>query len=256
MFRACLAFIGVVIGILIWATPVWLAGLIYPSRSIVAFGARWFGRFVMISCGARLRVVGAESVRDGVPRFYVGNHQSALDISALLVALDGNVRFLAKESLFRIPIFGWAMRRSEFIPVDRSNARNAKLTIEAMLERFRKRPISLVIFPEGTRSRDGQLLPFRKGAMKICSRAALPIVPFAIDGSGQVSPAKQFRIRPGLITLRFAQPIAADEVASLAPDKLHDRVRAAVEQCLEESRELRCARTPSSSSMRGEPMTS
>lgn len=232
MFRAILALAGVVVGILVWATPVWLAGVIYPSRRVVAFGARWWGRFVLIACGARLRIEGAEHAAGGVPRFFVGNHQSALDISALLVALRGDARFLAKESLFRIPIFGWAMKRSEFIPVDRSSARKAKETIEAMLEHFRRRPISLIIFPEGTRSRDGQLLPFRRGAMKICSRAALPVVPFAIEGSGLVSPPKRFYIKPGLITLRFCEPIPAAEVAALSSDELHDRVRGAVERNL------------------------
>ena len=227
---------GVIVGILVWATPVWLVGMVYPSRKLVAFGARWWGRFIMYSCGAKLHVVGSEWIQDDVPRFYVGNHQSALDISALLVALHGNVRFLAKESLFRIPILGWAMKRSEFIPVDRSSARKAKETIENILVRFRERPISLVIFPEGTRSRDGQLLPFRKGAMKICSRAALPVVPFAIEGSGRVSPAKRFFIKPGSITLRFAKPIPAAEAAAMSSEELHDRVRGAVEQGLLEAR--------------------
>jgi len=122
------------------------------------------------------------------------------------------------------------MKRSEFIPVDRSSARKAKETIEKMLAVFREKPISLIIFPEGTRSRDGQLLPFRKGAMKICSRAALPVVPFAIEGSSAVSPAKRFSIKPGPVMLRFAEPIPAAEVAALSTDELHDRVREAVEQ--------------------------
>lgn len=230
MLRACLAWIGLVVGILICATPVWITGVFYPSRRVVAFGARWWGRSVMFSCGAKLKVVGAEHVHDGEPCFFVGNHQSALDISALLVALNGNVRFLAKESLFRIPILGWAMRRSEFIPVDRSSARRAKVMIESALAHFRDHPISLVIFPEGTRSTDGRILPFRKGAMKICSRAALPIVPFAIEGSGAVSPARRFQIKPGWITLRFAEPIAAADVAAMSSDQLHDCVRRAVEQ--------------------------
>lgn len=232
MVRAFMALLGSVVAIVIWATPVWIAGMVYPSRKIVAFGSRWFGRFVLFFSGAKIRIEGLERASGDAARFYVGNHESALDIPVLLVALRGQVRFLAKESLFRIPIIGWAMKRSEFIPVDRSSARRAKETIEAMIDRFRERPISLVIFPEGTRSTNGALLPFRKGSMKICSRAALPVVPFAIEGSGRVAPANRFYVKPGVITLRFAETIPAAEVAAMSAEELHDRVRAAVERHL------------------------
>jgi len=191
-----------------------------------------WARAILLVSGARLTIDGAEHAPHGKACFFAGNHQSALDIPVLIAARRGCVRFMAKKSLFRIPVFGWAMWRSGHVPIDRSSARAAHKSLERMLVCLRRDPISFVVFPEGTRSIDGQLLPFRKGAMKICQRAELGIVPFTINGSLAVVKRGEFRVRPGPIGLRFAEPISAVEAGAMSPDELRDRVREAVERGL------------------------
>jgi len=185
-----------------------------------------WGWWVLKVSGVRLRVSGREHLPGDVPAFFfVGNHQSALDIPILAFALRGRLRFLAKKSLFRIPVFGWYLHMYGFTAVDRANARAARAAVQRMLEKLRHRPISYVVFPEGTRSVDGRLLPFRRGALKICQRAGLPLAPFAIDGSVRVLRRGSFRVTPGEVRLTFAPPIPAAEVVTAEQDELLARVR-------------------------------
>ena len=217
---------------LVMGLPVLVIGFIYPARIAVAILAAVWAKAMLIISGARVTIEGLERVTDGKARFLLGNHQSALDIPIIVWAFRGNVRFMAKESLFRIPIFGWNLRRYGYVPVDRSSARAALRSVERAFERFRKRPISLAIFPEGTRSVDGRLLPFRKGTMKICHQASLPVVPFSIDGACKVNPKDRFGLFPGPIRVRFGEAIPPEEVAAMSARELHDRVRGAVERML------------------------
>jgi 1-acyl-sn-glycerol-3-phosphate acyltransferase len=102
-----------------------------------------------------------------------------------------------------------------------------------MIERTKRRPVSLAMFPEGTRSVDGHLLPFRKGAMKICKRAGLAVVPFAISGSVQIHRRGSLRICSGPVRISFAEPITANEVAAMSTTELHDRILRAVQDGLD-----------------------
>ena len=209
-----------------------LVSFVYPAHRLFSWCSSVWARAILAASGLRLTIEGAEHLSTAEPRFYVGNHQSALDIPVILAALDGGARFMAKESLFRIPVFGWAIRRIGHAPIDRASARTAHDSLQKMLVRLRRHPISLVVFPEGTRSTDGRLLPFRKGAMKICQRAGLGIVPFSIDGSLAVVKRGEFRVRPGPVRLRLAAPIPAADAAAMSADELLERVREAVEQGL------------------------
>jgi 1-acyl-sn-glycerol-3-phosphate acyltransferase len=209
--------------------PVLVLGLAYPSRRIMAWAANLWARAMLLACGVRLVIEGAEAVSDGQPRFYLGNHQSALDIPVIICALRGDVRFMAKNSLFAIPIFGWILSRYGYVPVDRGHARRSHASLTRMVERLRARPISFAVFPEGTRSRDGRLQPFRKGTMKICRRSGLPVVPFSIDGTVSVHHRDEFlRARPGVVRLIFGRPIPSEEVAAMSDAELLERVRGVI----------------------------
>ena len=204
MFRAAITALAMSLVVAVLGTSALLIGLVYPSRRLVAFAAVVWSKVILSLAGVRLTVEGKERVSDRVPRFYMGNHQSALDIPILLLALDGHVRFMAKNTLFRIPVFGWVLLRYGYAPIDRSNPRVTLRTLDRMLERLRRDPVSLAAFPEGTRSPDGRLLPFRRGTMKIGQRSGLPVVPFSIDGSLAVYSRERFAAHPGPVKLIFA----------------------------------------------------
>ncbi len=209
-----------------------LPGMVMPSRRLVSWVTYCWSRAMVATAAVRLTIENAPDVRDGEARFFVGNHQSALDIAALMVALHGDIRFMAKKSLFYVPVWGWALYFNGYVLIDRSSARSAYKSLERMLASLRRNPDNLVVFPEGTRSRDGRLLPFHRGAMKICQRAGLTVVPFSIDGSGTVLHPSGYRVRPGPVRLRFANALPADEVAAMSVDELHDKVRRAVKEGL------------------------
>jgi 1-acyl-sn-glycerol-3-phosphate acyltransferase len=215
--------------------PLLILGIVYRAPWSADWCSWVWSRLILRAAGVRLTVEGLEHVSATDHYFFVGNHQSAVDRSILIVALRGRVRFMAKDSLFRIPVFGQVLTLHDYVPVDRSRARKTMKSLDLMIERLQRRPRSLVVFPEGTRSVEGRLLPFRKGAMKICQRAGLGVVPFAISGSAKIHRRGVFRIQPGCVRIRFAEPLTADEVAAMSSGELHDRVRRAVEQKLTEA---------------------
>ena len=228
MIRASLTFFAAALLVVFLGTLVLLIGLVYPAPVFMTWGSAFWSRVILVTAGVRVTVQGTEHLAEDASKFFVGNHQSALDIPILVAVLHGRIRFMAKETLFRIPLFGWIIRRYGHVPIDRSRPRATFRTLQRMIARLERRPISFVVFPEGTRSTDGRLLPFRKGTMKICQRAGLSVVPFAIHGSSAVHERGRFRVRPGAVRIVFEKPIPASEVTGLTATELHDRVREAV----------------------------
>lgn len=220
---------------LILMPPALLVSLFYRQQWFGAFVARIWVRIVLWMGGVYLTIEGREHICDGVPRFYIGNHQSSLDIPILIYGLRGYIRFLAKKSLFRIPIFGWYMSSYGYIPIDRENPRATYRTLNKMLGRIRDHPSSFAIYPEGTRSIDGQLLPFRRGSMKIVQRSGLDIVPFSIDGSGRVFGRDTNICHPGPVRLVFGKPIPSNEVANMTTTELRDHVQLIIARQLGQS---------------------
>lgn len=210
-------------------------GSIYPFAIVGRLCMRWWAQPVLFSAGIRLCVVGREHIPKDGARLFVGNHQSGMDIPILIAALGGRVSFMAKASLFRIPVFGWAMSRYGYVPVDRSNARQTLRNFEKVVNRSQGRPLSMVVFPESTRSRDGAMLPFRRGAFRLGKRLGGPIIPFAIEGSIHVNHPDEVSTRPGLVRLTFLPPISASDVASLSTADLCERARSCIAQVLANS---------------------
>lgn len=204
-----------------------LVGGIPPRGDWTRKGARLWARIILWSAFVRLQVEGAERVGAG-PVVFMSNHESWLDIPALLVAIPGQVRFLAKKTLFGIPFLGWAMRAMGFIPVDRQNRRTAIKSFDEAAARIRAGR-SVLVFPEETRTPDGSLLPFQRGGFLIALKAGLPIVPVGIQGARGVMPKKSYVIRPGTIVVRFGEPIPTAGLGVTSKSELMERVRAAIE---------------------------
>jgi len=183
-----------------------------------------------------LRLAGVRVVRrcaNGIdwmrPYVVVANHESQLDIPLLFAALPMPIRFLAKRSLFFIPVFGWSMWGARFIPVDRSSSRKARRSIDRAAEKIRKGP-SLVVFPEGTRTPDGQLLPFKSGAFVMAVKAGVPVLPVAICGSYEIVPKQRISVKPGTVDIIIGAPISSDETCGCDKEKLRALARERIEE--------------------------
>ncbi len=157
--------------------------------------------------GVRVEAEGQEHVPSDTPVIFMSNHQAGFDILALYIASPQQFAWIAKDELFRIPLFGHSMARAGYIPLDRSHGRRALKSMEAAAGRIRG-GTSVVIFPEGTRTTDGNLLPFKSGGFLLASRAGVPIVPVTINGSHRVNPCTRLALYPGTIRVVFGPPIA------------------------------------------------
>jgi 1-acyl-sn-glycerol-3-phosphate acyltransferase len=151
---------------------------------------RFWGRSGLFLAGLRIQIQGLENILYDRPAIYVSNHQSNFDIPIIYAGLPIQFRWMAKQELFRVPFFGLAMKRSGIISIDRSNRRTTMHSITAAAQRI-KEGTSVIIFPEGTRTPNGQLQEFKKGALLIAVKAQVPVVPIAIRGSYQIQPKGQ-----------------------------------------------------------------
>jgi len=198
------------------------------QRRCAAIPRAW-GRLATRLAGVKVEVSGREHVSADRPCIFAGNHQSQFDIFTLQGHFPFDFRWLAKQELFRIPLFGPAMIRAGHIPVDRAHGRRAVKSLAAAAERI-SGGTSVIIFPEGTRSPDGKLREFKSGAMALAIKAEVPIVPFALCGTHEIMPKGTLLARPGKVVIRLGQPVetagmAAKEKAVLAK-RLHDEVAA------------------------------
>jgi len=206
-----------------------VGGLVDATGATSHSWARFWALGCLKMAGVRLDVRGTELIPTDGPVIYMGNHQGNFDIHALSRAIPRQFSWIAKEELFRVPLFGAAMRRAGYIPLDRSDGRKALKSIQqaaALISAGR----SVVVFPEGTRTLDGQLLPFKRGAFILAVKAGVPIVPFTINGSWQVNPPHTKILNPGTVRITFSEPVYCSGEKDV---ELMERVRAAVAAHLE-----------------------
>jgi 1-acyl-sn-glycerol-3-phosphate acyltransferase len=148
-----------------------------------------------------------------------------------MVSLPGHLRFVAKESLFKVPLFGGALRRAGHIPIDRGDSAGSAERLNKNLEALRTR-VSIVLFPEGTRSDDGKLGPFKKGAAVLALQAQVPVVPMAIAGTRYILPKGFNAIHGGVVRLRVGTPIPTAGMSMDERGPLTDRLHAEVEKLM------------------------
>jgi len=164
-------------------------------------------RMIARTVGAKVRVHGAENITTDVSYVFLSSHQSYMDIPAMLGYLPVQLRIAAKKSLFRIPFMGWHLSRAGHIPVDRGSTEKAISTMKKAANHVRD-GVCVFVFPEGTRSRDGALHPFKKGGFKLAIQANVPIIPVTIIGSRQVLPKDSIIFRSGPIDMYIDPPIS------------------------------------------------
>jgi 1-acyl-sn-glycerol-3-phosphate acyltransferase len=178
-----------------------------PPRTVLPFAvARLWARGVLLSSGVRLDARYDPTFEPEASYVFLSNHSSLMDIPVVIVGCPGQVRLVAKRSLFQIPIFGWAMTAAGFVSVDRKDRSSARETFAAASDKL-KRGISILLFPEGTRGPGDVLLPFQRGGFLLALRSGLPIVPVGIRGSRAVRGRENFLIHPQTVEVRFGAPI-------------------------------------------------
>ncbi len=209
-----------------------LASLFDKGGRVPHLVGRLWARAITREAGVTVTIKGFEHVEPGRAYVYAANHQSQFDIPAILGYLPVQFRWLAKKELFQIPVFGFAMRRAGYIPIDRSHPREAVKSLEAAAQKIRS-GTSVVIFPEGTRSTDGRLLPFKTGGITLALRSQCPVLPVAIIGSRDILPRHKLLTKPGHIEIRIGPKIETTDVKPGQKDLLAAKLRASIEALMD-----------------------
>lgn len=222
----------VAVGLTVLYAPAVLLVALFDSHSrAIDWIVRSWGKSIVRAAGIQIRAEGFEGL-DGSKRYvFVSNHHSYLDIPCLLAVVPQRLRFMAKVSLFKIPLFGWAIRAAGFIPIDRKNRSTAVKSFDLAGSRIRKGN-SIVVFPEEGRSRTREMRPFQRGAFLLALRSELPIVPVAVQGTHDIMPVGRLRIYPRPVVVRASQPIETAGMSIRTKDDLIERTRAEIEKNL------------------------
>ena len=189
-----------------FGVPAIFAALLPPRGDWFLLFARGWARTLLAIAGISVRVLHPERLERGRSFVIVSNHESFCDILVLLANLPMQVRFLAKRSVFRVPVLGWSIAAAGFVPVDREDRSRGTETVDAALRRL-SGGRSLVIFPEETRTRTGDLLPFKRGAAHLALKSGLPVLPVALAGTYRVLKRGSFVITPGVVAMAVGEPI-------------------------------------------------
>lgn len=207
-----------------------LLGLRNRPGSVFDWAPRVWSRILLAASGVRVVIHGDEH-RLGAQHVFVGNHVSRFDVFAMAAHLRW-FKFVAKAELFRIPLFGPAMRHAGMIAIDRRNQKSAHGSIQAAAARIHE-GASVILFPEGTRGRTYALRPFKKGAFVLAIEAQAPVVPVAIHGTIEIQAKGMIRVRPGRIHVHFLPPIPTAGMTYDDRDALARAAYARIAECLE-----------------------
>lgn len=234
MLRAGLVWLGICLATLLFGVPAIFAAFLPPRGDWFLRFARGWARTILAFSGVSLRVLRPERLRDLPPVVLVANHESLADILVLLATVPLQVRFLAKRSVFRVPVLGWSIRAAGFVPVDRGDRKRSASTFEAALARLTSGR-SVVIFPEETRTRTGDLLPFKKGAALLALRSGCPLLPVGIAGTRPVLSRESLVPSAGRVVLAVGKPILTKGLETKDRSALTSAARAAVVALREEA---------------------
>jgi 1-acyl-sn-glycerol-3-phosphate acyltransferase len=224
MFRTVLTLLTVVIMTFICSSLATIFSIFGPYSIIIYYIAKIWTNSILFAAGVKLQIEGLEKIDPQKSYIFIGNHQSHFDVLSVFSMLPLTVRFMAKKELFKIPIFGWSLYASGTIRIDRSNRQRAIESMNNALDRI-NRGVSVVIFPEGTRSEDGKIREFKKGGFVLAIKGEIPIVPISISGSRFILPKNSIRIHPGKIKIVVSDPLSTNEYGYQERERLSSDVR-------------------------------
>jgi len=201
-----------------------ISGLISPYSNATNSIVRFWARSLLQISGIRIKVIGLDRIDPAQPYVFMSNHQSTFDIMTCLAVLPGAARFLAKKELFRIPVFAQGMKAVGMISIDRSNSKRARASLDQAVEEI-KSGVSVIIFPEGTRTRDGKIQPFKKGGFILAIKGGIPIVPIVLTGAMQIMQKKNLNLQKGSITIELLDPVDTHNFSYNQRNELIDSIR-------------------------------
>jgi 1-acyl-sn-glycerol-3-phosphate acyltransferase len=174
--------------------------------------ARFWARTVLSACGVRVRVSGLDRVDFSKNYVYVSNHASMLDIPVILAGIPDQIRIIYKKELEAIPVFGWGLKWGSYVGIDRGRSSRAMRSLAEAIEKIR-RGASVLLYAEGTRTLDGKLQLFKRGAFNLAVKAGVPVVPLIVNGSYGLLRKRSIVIHPGIVDLILESPIPVEGLA-------------------------------------------
>ena len=224
---------GLVLTILnLLAVPVLLVCVLFGLRdAFLSYGA-WMMKAGRTILGIDLEVAGLERLDRKTPYVFMSNHLSFLDAPLLVTVVDRPVRFVVKRFVFRVPVLGLGMRFAGYVPLDKEGVGEGRKRIARAVELIRDRGYSFLVYPEGTRSPEGKLLPFRRGGFFLALDAGATIVPVTIKGTYELMPRGARSIRKGKVRIVFHEPIAVSGHTPETMPELMELARAAIASAL------------------------
>jgi 1-acyl-sn-glycerol-3-phosphate acyltransferase len=221
-----------------------IIAILFIPVIILCFLIRWPHPIILIGKGAirlgqkilgmRLEVSGLERIEKKTSYVFMCNHLSAVDGPLLFILIPQSIRVILKKEAFRIPVIGLAMRLVGFIPVDRKGLRGGKKSIDRATRTIKEKGYSFLIFPEGTRSRDGKLQLFKRGGFFLALNSQVPVAPVSIQGTFELMPKNSFFLKKGNVRVIFHPVVPVKEFNRDTLPRLMDRVRDAVKSGLDD----------------------
>lgn len=192
-----------------------ILGIIFsfqPSYNLYFKLSKYFSGGILWLSSIKLNVTGLKNFSPNGTYVFVSNHTSQFDIVALQKSIPNRMAMIFKKELAKIPLFGWQLYLGPYVMIDRKNMESAMKSIEEAKIKMEKKNISIVVFAEGTRSKTGEVQPFKRGAFRLATKVGYPIVPVSIVDSNKIMPKGTFKLRSGTIRIHFDMPITADNV--------------------------------------------
>jgi len=235
MIRTLFIFLWTVLVTVFFATLTILTSFISKSGNTPHKVARIWAKSLLLASGIKVTVKGLSNITPAESYIFMANHVSNFDIPVLLAHLLVQFRWLAKFELFKIPVFGYAMRRAGYISIDRSDRTSAIRSLKKAGKMIRN-GVSVLIFPEGTRSYDNTIRPFKKGGFILAVDSGVPVVPVIIHGTRPIMPKNQILVKPGNVVLEVAKPIDTSNYTAKTKDDLMEKVRTVIIESFEKGK--------------------
>ncbi len=212
------------------AIVVMIVGTFRPYSPINQWIMKTWSRWVLFLAGVKVTIRGLEHIEPNQSYIIVANHQSHFDIPVVVGYLPLKMTIISKKELFKIPFFGWGMKAAGVLKVDRSNRHQAIATLKEAERILKENHISLLAFPEGTRSRDGKIHRFKKGPFMVALQTGLPVLPVTLVGTYDILRPKTLNLNPGRVTMIIHPPVDSTRYDLSSRDEFIETVKSIIEK--------------------------